>query len=105
MIMKPNYYERKVLRRAQGILQSCLISCRYYTWNESSDGVRTLLLILEPDTTSEKMSKFVEMAGQAFRKVEVERRSMALTFSDKDIERLPVFQLTFTNYNREVGNA
>lgn len=60
------YYERKVFSRAEGILDSCMVSRKQYTWTTEA-GLRRLIFITEK-TPEENVAKAVEFMNRAFRK-------------------------------------
>ena len=62
------YYERKVFDRANGILDTCLLSRRGYAWKDTDSG-RALLLILEDKNPPHyALEKAVDSMKLAFRK-------------------------------------
>jgi hypothetical protein len=61
------YYEYKVFSRAEGILDSCMVSRKRYAWMTEA-GLRRLVFITEKDTPEENVGKAVEFMNRAFRK-------------------------------------
>ena len=61
------YYERKVFSRAEGILDSCMVSRKRYAWTTEA-GLRRLVFITEKETPEENVGKAVEFINRAFRK-------------------------------------
>lgn len=68
MKRKLTYYECKVFDRANGILDTCLLSRRGYAWKDTDSG-RALLFILEDKNPSRcALEKAVDSMNIAFRK-------------------------------------
>lgn len=61
------YYERKVFSRAEGILDSCMVSRKRYAWMTVA-GLRRLVFITVKETPEENVGKAVEFMNRAFRK-------------------------------------
>jgi hypothetical protein len=61
------YYERKVFSRAEGILDSCMVSRKRYAWTTEA-GLRRLVFIVVNDTPEENVGKAVEFMNRAFRR-------------------------------------
>lgn len=61
------YYERKAFSRAEGILDSCMVSRKGYAWTTEA-GLRRLVFITEKETPEENVGKAVEFMNRAFRK-------------------------------------
>lgn len=61
------YYERKVFLRAEGILDSCMVSRKRYAWTTEA-GLRRLVFITTKETPEENIAKAVEFMNRAFRK-------------------------------------
>lgn len=61
------YYERKVFSRAEGILDSCIVSRKRYAWTTEA-GLRRLVFITVKETPEENVEKAVEFMNRAFRK-------------------------------------
>lgn len=61
------YYERKAFSRAEGILDSCMVSRERYGWTNKA-GLRRLVFIVAKETPEENVGKAVEFMNRAFRK-------------------------------------
>lgn len=61
------YYERKVFSRAEGILDSCMVSRERYGWTNEA-GLRRLVFIVAKETPDENVAKAVEFMNRAFLK-------------------------------------
>ena len=61
------YYERKVFSRAEGILDSCMVSREQYGWTNEA-GLRRLVFIVAKETPEENVAKAVEFMNRAFRR-------------------------------------
>lgn len=61
------YYEHKVFSKAEGILDSCMVSRKGYAWTTEA-GLRQLRFITEKETPEENVGKAVEFMNRAFRK-------------------------------------
>lgn len=95
-MFNPDYYERKVFQRSRGILESCVISCKYYSWTENSDGSHVLNFFLEKDTEQIKLDKAIEYCKSAFRKASVDLKWTAVKESKTEtVVKLPHISLTF----------
>ena len=98
MKMAVSYYERKVIQRTIGTIESLDLSLSFISAG-TKDGRRAVCAVMDPQTKDEEISKLISSLSKSFRKAEVVKGSGAHKEYAKEIE-YPTIYIMIKGANR-----